>query len=56
MIYIKHNSERYEIILESREFVWELGRADYDTPISEHVQTIIEVLAACNIEHCVEVL
>ena len=54
MIKIKYNNECYEITHENSRGVAELACADYTASIEDHVQSIIEVLAACNVEYVLE--
>ena len=54
MIKIKYNSEHYEITHENSRGVAELACEDYNASIEDHVQSIIEILAACNVEYELE--
>lgn len=56
MIRIRYNKEFYEITDESRRNSAELACSDYSASIADHVQNIIEVLAACNVEYVLEEL
>lgn len=56
MIKIKHNNEVYEITYVGRYGEAEVACVDYTAGICEHVQSIIEVLAACNADYELEEL
>ena len=56
MIKIKYNNECYIITQESKGFVWDVACADYDASIVDHVDSIIAILATCNVEYELEEL
>lgn len=56
MIRIRYNNEVYEVTHVTSRGITELACVDYTEGIEDHVQSIIEVMAACNVEYVLEKL